>query len=306
MKEISDAMNSNQLSNQMNQTNSFHLSEPVGAESSNSVMLCIHKQFSSVREIVLNRPEKRNALTLQMWKQIQDCIEICEADPSVRVVVLRGIDASAFTAGADISEFPALRSNQSLAQAHKQVTDGVTHSLATTRPLTVAAIQGICYGGGLQLATACDLRIADSSAKFAVTPVKLGFVYGPYETQLLTRLVGEARAKEMLYTGSPIDAMQALRDGFIHRLSDDSLHFDEFLHRYVYELLQAAPKAQQKTKEMFALLNGPYEDNFARMQTLVQNALAEDEYQEGVRAFIKKVRPSYAVDENRSDESTNE
>ncbi|WP_181362999.1 enoyl-CoA hydratase/isomerase family protein [Sulfoacidibacillus thermotolerans] len=259
------------------------------------VQLKQHPHFASVRFIVLNRPDKHNALTLTMWEQLLEFLEACEDNPDVRVVVLRGIDEHAFCAGADIAEFPKLRANRESAKKHKTVTDLVTKRLANLRPITVAAISGICYGGGLQLASACDLRVADDSARFAITPVKLGFVYGPYETRLLMRIVGEPKAKELLYTGKAITAQEAEKIGLITARNPSSHNFDQFVDDYLFSLLQAAPHAQQLTKQIF---HGLQEAGTSLLDEQLENlstqALDGSEYVEGIQAFLEKRRPFYA------------
>src|SRR5579875_3571018 len=124
------------------------------------IYLKSHPVWPSVREIVINRPEKRNALTLSMWHSLRELVDVCNRDKTIRLIVLRSADAVSFASGADISEFPELRSNYRLAKKHKQVTDDTTKALMSARPIVVCAIQGFCFGGGMQLASACDLRLA--------------------------------------------------------------------------------------------------------------------------------------------------
>ncbi len=260
-----------------------------------------HRKWDCVREIILNRPNKRNALTLSMWAHLRELIEECNSDKSVRVIVLRGVDASAFSAGADIAEFPNSRSNLEQARIHKSVTDGVTDSLAHVRPITISAISGYCFGGGIQIASACDFRIADNSAVFALTPIKLGFVYGLYETSLLVRLIGESHAKELLYTGKRIDAAKALSYGFLNDVlnhSNDETLFDDFVDKHIAELLEAAPSAQQAMKKMFSLLQDKKQllNVNQQAQSLEDKAFVGWEYKEGVTAFLEKRKPTYYGD----------
>ncbi len=263
------------------------------------IILNTHPIWSSVRQIIFNRPEKRNALTLVMWQQLLETLRKCHADPQVRVVILRGIDDSAFCSGADIAEFPLLRSDQKQATQHKEITDLVTRTLTTLRPITLAAISGVCYGGGLQLATACDIRIGTESARFAITPVKLGFVYGPYETTLLMRIIGETKAKELLYTGKAITALEAHRMGFISDISSASDTLDQLVNQTVYALLQAAPKAQQTTKRLFQQLADSHKSDqtYANLEELARSAMEGLEYKEGIQAFLEKRRPTYTEGE---------
>lgn len=264
-----------------------------------------HRKWASVREIIINRPEKRNALTLSMWAHLRELIQACNEDASVRVLILRGANSSAFAAGADISEFPETRSNLEQARSHKAITDAATKCLADARPITVSAISGYCFGGGMQIASACDMRLADESAVFAITPIKLGFVYGLYETELLVRLIGSARAKELLYTAKQIDAAQALSYGFLNDVfyakpgSTESFSFDDFVDDHIAHLLRVAPKAQQAMKVMFSLLekNDKLAEEAHRAAVSIEDAaFTSTEYREGINAFLLKRKPSYWQD----------
>lgn len=260
-----------------------------------TIMMQDHPDWRSVRLLMINRPEKHNALTLAMWEQLLEYLLQCDADPSVRLVILRGVDDTAFCSGADISEFPTYRANKEQAKLHKQITDRTTQRLATLRPLTLAAISGACFGGGLQLATACDIRLAHESARFAITPVKLGFVYGPYETNLLKRIVGEATAKELLYTGASITAQEALRVGLITKICPNSTILEQFTNQMINSLLQAAPEAQQITKKMFEhLASNDSITHYKALEHMANRALDRPEYREGIQAFLEKRQPHYA------------
>jgi enoyl-CoA hydratase len=251
-----------------------------------------HERFTGVREIVLNRLEKRNALTYDMWHTLKELIRTCDADPEVRVVVLRGSDASAFAAGADISEFRSLRYDRSSFEVYHQATDGATRAIHSTRAVTIAAIRGLCYGGGVQIASACDFRICDTTARFAITPAKLGFVYGLYETHLLMRIVGEARAKELLFTGREFGANEAVNWGFVHSAVPPEL-YQETLDRYIESILQASGIAQAGMKQIIhRIADGQTEDD-DETHELVRDSIESADYKEGVSAFLEKRAPRF-------------
>jgi enoyl-CoA hydratase len=264
-----------------------------------------HSHYPSVREIVLHRAEKRNALTLSMWQQLRDFISMCNEDPTVRVIVLRSSDARVFCSGADISEFPLLRSDAVLAEAHKAITDVTTVSLATARPITVAAISGICYGGGVQLATACDIRLAENTSTFAITPLKLGFLYGPYETELLFRAAGEALAKDMLLSARCISAHLAFSRGLVTDLCPGNLSYSQFLDDYLGMLLSVAPQTQQNMKRVIHSMATTIGvdssttsvdkiwSHYHEMNDGFSIIADASEYQEGFQSFLEKRMPSY-------------
>jgi enoyl-CoA hydratase/carnithine racemase len=251
-----------------------------------------HEAFSGVREIILNRTEKRNALTFDMWQTLKELIRTCDADPEVRVVILRGSDASAFAAGADISEFRHLRYDKSSFEIYQQATDGATRAIHSARPVTIAAIRGLCYGGGVQIASACDFRICDTTARFAITPAKLGFVYGLYETRLLMRIVGEARTKELLFTGREFGAEEALNWGFVN-CAVPPASYEETLHQFVANILQASGLSQAGMKQIIhRIANGQTADD-DDTRALVCESIESADYKEGVTAFLEKRKPRF-------------
>lgn len=165
-----------------------------------------------VATLWLNRPAKRNAVTNQMWRGIGDLVNGLRHDPRVRALVLRGAGEH-FCAGADIgglAEMP-LR-DYHLANQHAD------QALATFPKPTIAFISGSCIGGGAELASCCDLRIAVDGSVFGITPAKLGIVYPAYALERVTRLIGPSAAKHLLFTGEIVDAQRALRIGLIDEL----------------------------------------------------------------------------------------
>src|SRR5215469_6014883 len=131
----------------------------------------------SVATLTINRPERRNALTLAMFTAIPELVKRAAATPGVRALVLRGAGTAAFCAGADIGEFGAVRATADQAAAYDDVVSAAEDALESFPGPVIAAIRGYCYGGGCNLALACDVRFADPGARFAITPAKLGVVY---------------------------------------------------------------------------------------------------------------------------------
>ena len=163
----------------------------------------------SVATLWLNRPAKRNSVTYAMWRAIAEHAEALAVDPSVRVLVVRGV-GDHFCAGADIA---GLGAN---AEADYSVVNQAAHDALVAFPKpTIAFIAGSCVGGGAQIAAACDLRIADTTARFGITPARLGVVYGGYGIERVVALIGPSAAKHLLYSAELIDADRALRIGLI-------------------------------------------------------------------------------------------
>ncbi len=161
-----------------------------------------------VATVVIRNPDRRNAMTPAMWRQLPVLLDGLEADPTVRALVLTGADGT-FCAGADLGGLDELLTGDlAIAVAAEE-------RLAAFAKPTVAAIRGACVGGGCQLAVACDLRIAAEDARFGVPPARLGLVYPPPTTRRLARLIGPAAAKHLLFTGDLVDAGRALRVGLV-------------------------------------------------------------------------------------------
>lgn len=161
--------------------------------------------------LLLNRSAKRNAITVQMWRRLPALLSDLAADRAVKVVIVRGVDASAFAAGADIDEFDKLNATPAAALAFEKTYVGAMTALAVFPKPVIAMIQGPCVAAGCTIAAACDLRFADRSARFAVSPARLEHVYRLEDTKRLVDLVGSARAKNLLFTGRIIHLL--LRNG---------------------------------------------------------------------------------------------
>ena len=166
----------------------------------------------SVATIWLNRAEKRNAMSFEMWAALADSCHELARDHSVRVLVVRGVGGH-FCAGADIGGFSGGMSDEYQAQNRE-----AEEALAAFPRPTIAFITGSCVGGGVQIAGACDLRFADITAKFGITPARLGIAYPTYALERAVRLVGPSAAKHLLFSAELIDAERALRIGLIDEL----------------------------------------------------------------------------------------
>jgi enoyl-CoA hydratase len=166
--------------------------------------------------VTLNRPESMNAINLEMRRVLANTIKAAESDDAVRAIVIRGAGDRAFCAGADIKEFRAADSLNAAREAREP--PGWNDLIAACRKPTIAAIQGVCLGGGLEMALACDLRIASQEAIFGLPEVRLGIIPGAGGTQRLPRVVGMGHAMRLILTGDRIDADEAWRIGLVSEL----------------------------------------------------------------------------------------
>jgi enoyl-CoA hydratase/carnithine racemase len=241
--------------------------------------------------IRLNRPEKRNALTADTLLAIAAAVERFDVGDDVRVLILTG-EGGAFSAGADLREALELETGpQTLVwnRAWQRSTKAIEGS-----PLPViAAIGGACMTGGLELALACDLRVAGADARFAVTSVGIGSVAGGGATQRLPRLIGVSNAKDLLFSARVIDAEEAGRFGLVNRVVEAGTH-EAAAQAWAAELAERAPLSLWLTK--WAVNRGiemPLDAALDWEGTLSAHAFASDDRREGMTAFLEKRKPRF-------------
>ena len=183
--------------------------------------LILTRRDGPVATVVLNRPDKLNALTKPMWQHLGATMRELSADDSLRCIVLRGAGGKAFAPGNDIAEFETERSNFAQGKAYGALLHGALGAIADCRHPTVALIEGICVGGGLEIAALCDLRICGESSRFGVPINQLGLVMAHAELAALVQLAGRAVALEMLLEGRVFGAREALDKRLVHRVVPD-------------------------------------------------------------------------------------
>ncbi len=167
--------------------------------------------------LVLNRPQVRNALNLRTWQRIAEGVAELASDDAIRVIVMRGSTPQAFIAGADISEFPAMRADAAQARAYRDAPNSAIAALVECRKPVIAMISGVCIGGGVQVALSCDIRIAARGTRFGVPAARLGLAYPLEGVNMLAHTVGPANARDILLSARLFDAEEALQMGLINR-----------------------------------------------------------------------------------------
>jgi enoyl-CoA hydratase/carnithine racemase len=242
--------------------------------------------------IVLNRPAKRNAMTLDMWRRVPDLVGEALAHGTTRLLVLRG-NGGAFSAGADIAEFPQAYASAEAAIANQKTIQAAMTAVEQCPLPTLAAIDGACYGGGCGLALACDLRFATTGASFAITPAKLGLVYGIDDTRRLAAAVGPSRAKDILFTGRALPATEALQMGLVN-----AIHAPQDLDAAVEHLAQSlgavSAHSARATKRILAkLADGCLHDD-DESRSMFADAFSGADFREGFAAFIERRPPKFS------------
>src|SRR6201989_79664 len=168
--------------------------------------------------VTFNNPEKRNAMSLEMWEGLGQALTELRDDPEVRVVVLFGAGDKAFVSGADISQFEKNRHNAAASEEYSRKSDAQRALLGSYPKPTISCIRGFCLGGGMQVAMLTDMRIAATDSQFGIPAAKLGIAYGYEGLRNLVSLVGPSWARLIMYTGMRIDSKEALRIGLVDRV----------------------------------------------------------------------------------------
>ncbi len=241
--------------------------------------------------VMLNRPERHNAFTRQMWAALPALIEALDRHPETRLLVIKGAGAEAFAAGADISEFADARSSPEKVREYEVLNGAAFAALRNTAKPAVAMIQGFCIGGGLALALACDLRIAAEDALFALPPAKLGLAYPLGGLRDLLQAVSPAFAKEMLFTARRYSAAEALAARLVHRVVPVA-RLETDTRDLCAGISENAPLTLKASKRAIDALAGrQVGENLAE---LAAACFASEDYAEGQRAFLEKRKPRFA------------
>jgi enoyl-CoA hydratase/carnithine racemase len=241
-----------------------------------------------VATLTIDRPAKRNAMSYEMWSALPDLLGKVAADDSVRALVIRGTDH--FSAGADISEFTTLRADPDGARRYGAAVHAGERAIATLPKPTIAAVRGVCVGGGCEIALACDLRVAAADARFGITPAKLGIVYNATSTKRLVDAVGPAWARQILFTAEIIDAATALRIGLVNELCADPVARASALAETMAARSQVSVHGAKTIIDR--ITEGlPIEDE--TVHALYESSVRSADYAEGVQAFLEKRPPRF-------------
>lgn len=244
-----------------------------------------------IATVTLNRPEKRNALDAAGWAALGDAMEALSEDDALRCVVLRGAGPDAFAAGADISGFKDEHSTPALAKAYKAKTDHAMEAIANGKHPVIAMIHGYCLGGGFEIATACDIRIAAESARLGVPARLMGLYLGYGLLDTLVNVLGRATALEIALEGRIYTAREAYEKGMInHLVPDDKL--EEEAYASARRIAEGAPLAARWHRKAIRRYGDPSPLSEAEIADSYAYAETED-YHEGYRAFLAKEKPVF-------------
>jgi enoyl-CoA hydratase/carnithine racemase len=243
--------------------------------------------------LIFDHPERRNAISHEMWQALPEAAKALGDDPEVRVVLLRGAGEVAFVSGADISEFEGMRTGADAAGAYEETTGRAFGALANLDKPVIAMIHGFCVGGGMATALAADLRYAADDARFAIPAARLGLAYHTGGIQALEQLVGPAAAKEILFSARRYSAAEAQALGLVNRVFAKA-DLEAKVRQIATGIAANAPLTIRSVKILVRELGreAPARDR-AAMADSIQRCFESVDYKEGVRAFLEKRPPRF-------------
>jgi methylglutaconyl-CoA hydratase len=256
-----------------------------------SDLIAVERREGGVAWVVLNRPEARNALSRQVCRELGELALSLGEDREVRSVVITGAGDKAFCAGADLKERKGVSADE--AGPYLDAISGAANAWAAIPKPTIAAMNGSAFGGGLELALACDFRVAVPGALFALTEVRLGIMPGAGGTQRLPRLVGVARAKEIILLGRRVSAPRALDIGLVHELAEPG-DLETATMALCEELSRCAPLSVTMSKRAIDRgIDLPIDEGLSLERACYDVTLFTEDRDEGLRAFAEKRAPRF-------------
>jgi enoyl-CoA hydratase len=253
----------------------------------------LHSVADGVGIITFNNPEKRNAMSLDMWEGFGHALVELRDDPDVRVVILVGAGDKAFVSGADISQFEKTRHNAQASEEYSKRSAAQRALLADYPKPTIACIRGFCLGGGMQVAMMSDIRIAAEHSQFGIPAAKLGIAYGYDGLKHLVSLVGPSWARLLMYTGMRIDSAEAVRIGLVDRVVPDTELWNATLD-IARTISGNAPLAIQAAKITIAqVLKDPDKRDLDAIKAIGTACMDSEDFREGRRAFMEKRKPQF-------------
>src|SRR6266403_3597615 len=270
------------------------LDVPNNTEKSHADGKILQSVTDGVGIITFNNPEKRNAMSLDMWEGFGHALIELRDHLDVRVVVLVGAGDKAFVSGADISQFEKTRHNAQASEEYSKRSAAQRALLADYPKPIIACIRGFCLGGGMQVAMQADIRIAAENSQFGIPAAKLGIAYGYDGLRNLISLVGPSWARLIMYTGMRIDSAEAQRIGLVDRVLPDAKLWDATLD-IATTISGNAPLAIKAAKLTIAqVLKDPDQRDMDAIKQIGTTCMDSEDFREGRRAFMEKRKPKFS------------
>lgn len=258
----------------------------------------IVEKKNKVATVIINRPEQRNAISLNMWHRFKYLFEELDGDSDIRLVVLRGQGSISFSAGADIKEFEQTRATPQQARHYRQAFDSACDALYNLNKPSIAVIQGHCFGGGFELALCADLRISSESASFAIPAAKMGLAIPHSFVSKIASISGHGNAAYMLLTSMSITSEDAHRTGLVNVVIETN-ELEDYLKDLTVQILSLSPNSHSIHKQVLRDIENfgaPANVPSSRLNA-PRRATENPDFHEGVRAFLEKRKPDFGLTE---------
>jgi enoyl-CoA hydratase len=267
---------------------------PNNAEKSHADGKILQSFTEGVGIITFNNPEKRNAMSLEMWEGLGSALVELRDNPDVRVVIMVGAGDKAFVSGADISQFEKARHNAEASEEYSRRSATQRALLADYPKPVIACIRGFCLGGGMQVAMLADIRLASDNSQFGIPAAKLGIAYGFDGLKHLVSLVGPSWARLIMYTGMKVDSTEALRIGLVDRVVPDAQLWDATLE-IARTISGNAPLAIKAAKLTIAqVLKDESRRDMDAVKQIGLDCMDSEDFREGRTAFMEKRKPKFS------------
>jgi enoyl-CoA hydratase/carnithine racemase len=255
----------------------------------------LSRKEGRVGYVIYNNVEKHNAVSLDMWEAAVAILDDYRNDPNITVVVVTGAGGKAFVSGADISKFEKERSDEAAVARYSAIVEKSYAAFHEFPKPTIAMIRGYCIGGGMGLATCCDLRICTEGSKFGVPAAKLGLGYAYPGLKRLVDIVGPSFAMEIFYTARQFTAAEAEKMGLVNRIVPDAPgELEKYVKDYAETIANNAPLTIKAVKATVAeVMKEDSKRDVKRTQALVDACFKSNDYQEGRKAFMEKRKPVF-------------
>lgn len=247
----------------------------------------------AIATLIFNRAEKKNSFSLAMFKQLGTILEELEVDSQVKVLILKGVDDTAFSAGADISEFLENRFSAVRAKDYNDATLESIEKLYRFPKPTIALIKTLAIGGGLELANSCDFRFATSGSNLGITAANIGIIYNLTSTKRLVNLVGPSKAKELLYTAKLIGAEEGKEIGLIDYVYEMD-EIEEKCLEFAGQIIRKSSVANNGIKQVIQSIIDGENAETKEIEQLILDSFSSADYKEGIAAFLEKRKPNFS------------
>jgi enoyl-CoA hydratase/carnithine racemase len=253
----------------------------------------LSRQEGRVGYVIFNNPERHNAVSLDRWAAGGEMLDEFRNDKDIAVVVVTGAGGKAFVSGADISRFEKERSNEEAVKHYNAVVEKSYAAFHEFPKPVIAMIRGYCIGGGMGLATCCDIRICTEASTFAVPAAKLGLGYGYSGLKRLVDVVGPSFAMEIFYTARQVTAAEALTMGLVNRVVPDG-ELENYVKSYAETIAGNAPLTIKAVKAVVSeMMRDESKRDLTRAAAAVDACFKSSDYEEGRKAFMEKRKPVF-------------